>query len=409
MVHDNPMTGAQPINMSIEPAPGGPREKASVYYCLVWTILGGQGSKLKSRSKGASFCLLYSSPMASLVLTDSSQLTSDRQHLGWLEGGEDKRLKSSQSLAGQQQNRVVLRVPLTDLGHGAVERFEYVDSGAYTRCTVSKSFKVSYSSPTTSLVLTESSQLTVFEKLPDKVMYPYAEQYELQKHFARALENMQDGHRPSELKGLNSEFGLRMTKSLPAFAWRKSEKPFRKKQPSVYLTGKLIPFPQHRPSSPLSDNLDNAAIVAGLSPIRWTPFPSLGHLWLSTFPTLSISTYDCVLGTFLGPIPGASPETTRKIAPLCLVLTKLWSSIQLKTAWTDPPRLNELFRLPRQVMVSTTLTKIMSLFGTKVINIEITCSSMVSTTLTKIMSLFGTKVMQFQTEEAQGFFPNKSL
>nr|CAD7262135.1 unnamed protein product [Timema shepardi] len=385
MVHDNPMTGAQPINMSIEPAPGGPREKASVYYCLVWTILGGQGSKLKSRlgvvgSKGASFCLLYSSPMASLVLTDSSQLTSDRQHLGyakhsiitysspvaylvltdssqltsdsqhlgWLEGGEDKTLKSSQSLAGQQQNRVVLRVPLTDLGHGAVERFEYVDSGAYTRCTVSKSFKVSYSSPTTSLVLTESSQLTVFEKLPDKVMYPYAEQYELQKHFARALENMQDGHRPSELKGLNSEFGLRMTKSLPAFAWRKSEKPFRKKQPSVYLTGKLIPFPQHRPSSPLSDNLDNAAIVAGLSPIRWTPFPSLGHLWLSAFPTLSISSYDCVLGTFLGPVPGASPETTRKIAPLCLVLTKLWSSIQLKTAWTDPPRLNELFRLPRQ-------------------------------------------------------------
>nr|CAD7264944.1 unnamed protein product [Timema shepardi] len=41
-----------------------------------------------------------------------------------------------------------------------------------------------YSSPMASLVLTDSSQLTAksFEKLPDQVMYPYAEPYDLQKH-----------------------------------------------------------------------------------------------------------------------------------------------------------------------------------------------------------------------------------
>nr|CAD7424844.1 unnamed protein product [Timema monikensis] len=41
-----------------------------------------------------------------------------------------------------------------------------------------------YSSPMTSLVLTDSSQLTAdgFEKLPDQIMYSYAEPYVLQKH-----------------------------------------------------------------------------------------------------------------------------------------------------------------------------------------------------------------------------------
>nr|CAD7444689.1 unnamed protein product [Timema bartmani] len=40
-----------------------------------------------------------------------------------------------------------------------------------------------YSSPMASLVLTDSSQLTAdgFEKLPDQIMYPYAEPYDLQK------------------------------------------------------------------------------------------------------------------------------------------------------------------------------------------------------------------------------------
>nr|CAD7442827.1 unnamed protein product [Timema bartmani] len=100
-VYDNPMTGAQPINTSIEP---GTREKASVSYCL---------------------------------------------------GGEDTPLESSQSLAGQQQIRVVLRAPSTDLlvgefpqrtdcGHGAVERSEYVDCRAISRCAVSRSFIVLY-------------------------------------------------------------------------------------------------------------------------------------------------------------------------------------------------------------------------------------------------------------------------
>nr|CAD7203541.1 unnamed protein product [Timema douglasi] len=40
----------------------------------------------------------------------------------------------------------------------------------------------------TSLVLTDSSQLTAdgFEKLPDQIMYPYAEPYDLQKHVYRS-------------------------------------------------------------------------------------------------------------------------------------------------------------------------------------------------------------------------------
>nr|CAD7460321.1 unnamed protein product [Timema tahoe] len=43
---------------------------------------------------------------------------------------------------------------------------------------------MSRSSPMTSLVLTDSSQLTAdgFEKLPDQIMYPYVEPYDLQKH-----------------------------------------------------------------------------------------------------------------------------------------------------------------------------------------------------------------------------------
>nr|CAD7258712.1 unnamed protein product [Timema shepardi] len=46
-----------------------------------------------------------------------------------------------------------------------------------------------YSSPMASLVLTDSSQLTAksFEKLPDQIMYPYAEPYDLQKHYISLL------------------------------------------------------------------------------------------------------------------------------------------------------------------------------------------------------------------------------
>nr|CAD7195356.1 unnamed protein product [Timema douglasi] len=47
-----------------------------------------------------------------------------------------------------------------------------------------KASQVYYSSPMASLVLTDSSQLTAqsFEKLPDQIMYPYLEPYDLQKH-----------------------------------------------------------------------------------------------------------------------------------------------------------------------------------------------------------------------------------
>nr|CAD7420319.1 unnamed protein product [Timema poppensis] len=38
-------------------------------------------------------------------------------------------------------------------------------------------YSTNYSSPTTSLVLTDS-----FEKLPDQIMYPYTKPYDLQKH-----------------------------------------------------------------------------------------------------------------------------------------------------------------------------------------------------------------------------------
>nr|CAD7438672.1 unnamed protein product [Timema bartmani] len=46
-----------------------------------------------------------------------------------------------------------------------------------------------YSSPMASLVLTDSSQLTAdgFEKLPDQIIYPYAEPYDLQKHVLTAV------------------------------------------------------------------------------------------------------------------------------------------------------------------------------------------------------------------------------
>nr|CAD7571525.1 unnamed protein product [Timema californicum] len=49
--------------------------------------------------------------------------------------------------------------------------------------------KLVYSSPMASLVLTDSSQLTTdgFEKLPDQIIYPYAEPYDLQKHEVRIM------------------------------------------------------------------------------------------------------------------------------------------------------------------------------------------------------------------------------
>nr|CAD7257078.1 unnamed protein product [Timema shepardi] len=52
-----------------------------------------------------------------------------------------------------------------------------------------KMMKQNYSSPMTSLVLTDSSQLTAdsFEKLPDQIMYPYAEPYDLRKHLCFVL------------------------------------------------------------------------------------------------------------------------------------------------------------------------------------------------------------------------------
>nr|CAD7610500.1 unnamed protein product [Timema genevievae] len=50
--------------------------------------------------------------------------------------------------------------------------------------TLERTSETNYSSPMTSLVLTDSSQLTAdgFEKLPDQIMYPSAETYDLQKH-----------------------------------------------------------------------------------------------------------------------------------------------------------------------------------------------------------------------------------
>nr|CAD7444248.1 unnamed protein product [Timema bartmani] len=58
--------------------------------------------------------------------------------------------------------------------------------------------KYTYSSPMASLVLSDSSQLRAddFEKLPDQIMYPYAEPYDLQKHFLERVQGKIDPNPP---------------------------------------------------------------------------------------------------------------------------------------------------------------------------------------------------------------------
>nr|CAD7568246.1 unnamed protein product [Timema californicum] len=59
-----------------------------------------------------------------------------------------------------------------------------------------------YSSPMTYLVLTDSSQLRAdgFEKLPDQIMYPCAEPYDLEKHLANALVVLSSTDEDGEIK-----------------------------------------------------------------------------------------------------------------------------------------------------------------------------------------------------------------
>nr|CAD7573494.1 unnamed protein product [Timema californicum] len=66
-----------------------------------------------------------------------------------------------------------------------------------------------YSSPMASLVLTDSSQLTAksFEKLPDQIMYPYAEPYDLQKHTCLVASAIYGFRDPSVLVGAEGYFG----------------------------------------------------------------------------------------------------------------------------------------------------------------------------------------------------------
>nr|CAD7258286.1 unnamed protein product [Timema shepardi] len=61
-----------------------------------------------------------------------------------------------------------------------------------------------YSSPMASLVLSDSSQLTDdgFEKLPDQIMYPYAEPYDLQKHMEFNSIKYFDGAVKSEVQDI---------------------------------------------------------------------------------------------------------------------------------------------------------------------------------------------------------------
>nr|CAD7260962.1 unnamed protein product [Timema shepardi] len=101
--------------------------------------------------------LRYSSPMASLVLTDNSQLTALKRY------------------------QTKLCIPTPD--HMICKNM----------CLAAVTFDGQnvgiYSSPMASLVLTDSSQMTAdgFEKLPDHIMYPYAEPYDLQKHVFKQL------------------------------------------------------------------------------------------------------------------------------------------------------------------------------------------------------------------------------
>nr|CAD7571944.1 unnamed protein product [Timema californicum] len=104
-----------------------------------------------------------------------------------------------------------------------------------------------YSSPMASLVLTDSSQLTSdgFEKLPEQIMYPYAEPYDLQKHVReRWCHPPTDGTQihPSFVKPTWAPLATYAVfqchvecfqGSEPAFAWRESGKPFRKKPPLI--------------------------------------------------------------------------------------------------------------------------------------------------------------------------------
>nr|CAD7400528.1 unnamed protein product [Timema poppensis] len=94
----------------------------------------------KFQSYDATSCW-YSSPVASLVLSDSSQLTSDSQHLGFTNLSGRMALEIDWAADG----KIGVRIPVK-----CIEKF--------------------YSSPMTSLVLTDSSQLTAdgFEKLPDQ-------------------------------------------------------------------------------------------------------------------------------------------------------------------------------------------------------------------------------------------------
>nr|CAD7461450.1 unnamed protein product [Timema tahoe] len=108
----------------------------------------------------------FSSPMASLVLTDSSQLTSDSQHLArWrthnFHTGESSHRDSSRVQTSQES----MMRQITDFVRPAESISLPTLSYLYLFC-------YHYSRPMASLVLTDSSQLTAdgFEKLPDQIM-----------------------------------------------------------------------------------------------------------------------------------------------------------------------------------------------------------------------------------------------
>nr|CAD7567475.1 unnamed protein product [Timema californicum] len=78
-----------------------------------------------------------------------------------------------------------------------------------------------YSGPMASLVLTDSSQLTSdgSEKLPDQIMYPYADPYDLQKHVFSSLKVFvlcSRDFRPSSLDKLQEVCRLRLYQ---VYAW----------------------------------------------------------------------------------------------------------------------------------------------------------------------------------------------
>nr|CAD7397458.1 unnamed protein product [Timema cristinae] len=104
-----------------------------------------------------------------------------------------------------------------------------------------KIYNVIYSSPMTSLVPTDSSQLRDdgFEKLPDQIMYPYAKPHDLQKHVYTCVGNQQVEQRDvpgidSAYLAMDTEEGVEVVWNEVQFSERKNFKAQEEKIQQVF-------------------------------------------------------------------------------------------------------------------------------------------------------------------------------